>query len=481
MSQTYGSPPPNAGSWVSTAAIAVASDTQTGTLAAPGGTTYTYARIANSTPWIVTLLGQIGSVTLQPYTFDLVATIPPNGVTYTMSLPPSGPATAPTGQPVYLQVDWWIGSGTPPGSYPGALVSQAVEAAISGIVAVDVTNDVTVTSSGPIAISGTVPISGDVGITGPVSISGTVPISGSVTVDSITSGTVTFTNADIGVVNESGTQIATATQQFTALSAVALANNATVTEFLNALTYPTGLGAQNFHSCAVQLNQVPPGPGFVQINLLDSHGTPMFTQIVGPFTYTYTTVVFPLLFGTLNGNCAVEVQSLNAGAGMFFDVIMSQEPATPAVLLAGLQSGVLLPVTGSQSIAATQRPSGAWVVQEAPATAGFSTGPTAIAGSIGTLFGPTQTGNIIIRSLVVDVALSAITGAGGLSVQDAGSGLNLVTVYLDVVATGRQVNTGNVIGGGGYQLATGGQLKVTTGAVLAGTGQFAIAGTYSNT
>jgi hypothetical protein len=82
---------------------------------------------------------------------------------------------------------------------------------------------------------------------------------------------------------------------------------------------------------------------------------------------------------------------------------------------------------------------------------------------------------------VVDVALSAITGAGGLSVQDAGSGLNLVTVYLDVVATGRQVNTGNVIGGGGYQLATGGQLKVTTGAVLAGTGQFAIAGTYSNT
>jgi hypothetical protein len=51
-----------------------------------------------------------------------------------MSLPPSGPTVAPVGQPVYLQVDWWIGSGTPPGAYPGALVSQAITAGIAGSV-----------------------------------------------------------------------------------------------------------------------------------------------------------------------------------------------------------------------------------------------------------------------------------------------------------------------------------------------------------
>jgi hypothetical protein len=124
------------GSWSSTPAIPVANDAQNGTLTAPVGTTYTYARISNSTPWIVTLLGQMGSVTLQPFTFDLLPTIPPNGVTYSMSLPPGGPTVAPVGQPVYLQVDWWIGPNLPPGSYPGALVSQAITAGIAGLIGI---------------------------------------------------------------------------------------------------------------------------------------------------------------------------------------------------------------------------------------------------------------------------------------------------------------------------------------------------------
>ena len=119
------------GSWVSTPAVAVATDTQTGILKAPVGTTYSFAKISNSTPWIAVVLGSIGSVTLQPFTYDLIAVIPPNGITYIMSLPPNGPTVAPAGQPVYLQADWWIGTDTPDGSFPGPLVTQAIEAAIS--------------------------------------------------------------------------------------------------------------------------------------------------------------------------------------------------------------------------------------------------------------------------------------------------------------------------------------------------------------
>lgn len=122
------------GSWVSSPAVAVASPTASGTVTAPVGTTYTKAKITNSTPWVVTVLGALGSQTIQPYTYDLVPVIPPNGVVFNYANAPGGPATSPAGQPCYIQVDWWIGSADPPGTYPGQLIAQAVAASIAAVV-----------------------------------------------------------------------------------------------------------------------------------------------------------------------------------------------------------------------------------------------------------------------------------------------------------------------------------------------------------
>lgn len=120
------------GGWVSTSPVAVTTDNQSGTLTAPVGATYDFGKITNSTPWTVTVLGLLGSQTLQPYTYDLVPVMPPNGIIYTVANPPGGPSSSPVGQPCYLQADWWTGSATPPGSYPGPLTAQAIAAAIAG-------------------------------------------------------------------------------------------------------------------------------------------------------------------------------------------------------------------------------------------------------------------------------------------------------------------------------------------------------------
>ena len=138
------------GGWVSSLPVAVSGPAQSGQAQAPVGTTYSFAKVTNSTPWIVTVLGSLGSQTIQPFTFDLIPVIPPNGIIFNYSLPPNGPATLQAGQPSYFQVDWWTGSATPPGSYPGQLTAQAVAAAIAAVV---LTSTVQFTAASNVAIA----------------------------------------------------------------------------------------------------------------------------------------------------------------------------------------------------------------------------------------------------------------------------------------------------------------------------------------
>src|ERR1019366_3257037 len=93
-----------------------------------------WAVVSNVSPWVATVVGGAnGAITLQPYTADLVPIGGNQTLLISMSVPTGGSATAPTGALTYIQIDWYVlGNGPPAGTWPLALTSQAVQAAIAG-------------------------------------------------------------------------------------------------------------------------------------------------------------------------------------------------------------------------------------------------------------------------------------------------------------------------------------------------------------
>ena len=101
--------------------------------------------VSNVSPWVATVVGgSNGAVTLQPYTADLVPLGGNQNLIISMSVPAGGSATAPAGALTNIQIDWYvIGNGPPAGTWPLALTSQAVQAAISGSITAIISGVVT--------------------------------------------------------------------------------------------------------------------------------------------------------------------------------------------------------------------------------------------------------------------------------------------------------------------------------------------------
>lgn len=98
----------------------------------PQGFQFSAALVSNASPWVVAISGLEGTKTLQPYTADLIHP-PAAGLPYAYAVPPGGSATAPPGAATYQQIDWFVaGGGDPQGTFPIALTSLAVAAAIAG-------------------------------------------------------------------------------------------------------------------------------------------------------------------------------------------------------------------------------------------------------------------------------------------------------------------------------------------------------------
>ena len=98
---------------------------------------YNFAIISNCTSWLTTISGAAGTSTLQPYTADIVPVTLSQVLSYQMSVPPGGNPVPVPNLNTYLQADWFTAGNAPPsGTYPVALVSQAITAAIGGIVIV---------------------------------------------------------------------------------------------------------------------------------------------------------------------------------------------------------------------------------------------------------------------------------------------------------------------------------------------------------
>jgi hypothetical protein len=120
-------------------AVAVTAVSAGVTFAPPPGRShggYGWAVFSNVSPWVATVMGGAnGAVTLQPYTADLIPIGGNQTLLVSMSIPPGGSATAPAGALTSIQVDWYVlGDGPPTGTWPLALTSQAVQAAIAGTV-----------------------------------------------------------------------------------------------------------------------------------------------------------------------------------------------------------------------------------------------------------------------------------------------------------------------------------------------------------
>jgi hypothetical protein len=175
------------------------------------------------------------------------------------------------------------------------------------------------------------------------SIEETVEIAGTVTVGEIVAGTVDITGP-VTVDNVAGTQLATATEQVTVVSNHNVGANTFLDIALDTLTYPTGLGAANFHSATLALSVPLVAGQAVEVWLSDQNGFQLFTQTIYP---GQSTAVLPLCFGTLNSSVAIFVYNLSSVA-QTFDIIFDQEPSTPGVLLAAIAQGLIIPVGGNQ-------------------------------------------------------------------------------------------------------------------------------------
>jgi hypothetical protein len=175
------------------------------------------------------------------------------------------------------------------------------------------------------------------------SIEETVEIAGTVTVGEIVAGTVDITGP-VTVDNVAGTQLATATEQVTVVSQQTVTTGNAGSSALDALAYPTGLSASNFHAAAVVLS-TQLAAGTVTVWLVDENGYQLYTQILLP---NQTTAVLPLCFGTLNGTVAIKVLNFSGGT-ITYDILFDQEPSTPAVLIAAIAAGLVLPVGGNQT------------------------------------------------------------------------------------------------------------------------------------
>ncbi len=103
---------------------------------APAGQSgYNFAIVSNCTSWLTTISGAAGTSTLQPYTADIIPVTLSQVLSYQMSVPPGGNPVPIPNLNTYLQADWFTaGNASPSGTYPVALVSQAITAAIAGIV-----------------------------------------------------------------------------------------------------------------------------------------------------------------------------------------------------------------------------------------------------------------------------------------------------------------------------------------------------------
>jgi hypothetical protein len=92
--------------------------------------------VSNSTPWIATFICGTGTVTLQPYTADLLQMGGNQQIVLALfTVPPGGSAVAATGSTTYVQCTYYTAGGGPPdGVYPLSLTSQAIQAAIAGVI-----------------------------------------------------------------------------------------------------------------------------------------------------------------------------------------------------------------------------------------------------------------------------------------------------------------------------------------------------------
>jgi hypothetical protein len=114
------------------AAVGVTAAT-TGCILAPppglGQGGYGSAVLTNCSPWIATVTCATGSVSLQPFTADIVDVSGVQQLIISMNVPPGGSAIPPPTALTYVQADWYAaGGGLPPGTYPLSLVAQSLQA-----------------------------------------------------------------------------------------------------------------------------------------------------------------------------------------------------------------------------------------------------------------------------------------------------------------------------------------------------------------
>jgi len=117
--------------------IAVTANTQGLSLPTPpvpsaGG--FGYAVLANCSQFLCQVNSSDGVKTLAPYTADVVSVRGGQGMIISMSIPPGGSATIPSGALSFVQADYYTAASPPPGVYPLTLVGQALQAAIAGVV-----------------------------------------------------------------------------------------------------------------------------------------------------------------------------------------------------------------------------------------------------------------------------------------------------------------------------------------------------------
>ena len=114
---------------ISGLAVAVTSSSG-GTVPRPAGYVFGWCVVSNSSPWSMTVTGAAGQKTIQPFSADLVIPVAA-GIPYAMSAPPGPVITAPN---PFIQGDWYVaGGGKPDGTFPVALTSAAVTAAIASL------------------------------------------------------------------------------------------------------------------------------------------------------------------------------------------------------------------------------------------------------------------------------------------------------------------------------------------------------------
>lgn len=93
-----------------------------------GGAAYTWAVVANVSPWLAVVIGA-EILTLQPFEVTKLQVLPGQSISLQMTTTAGLPATSPGA--AYIQTDWFYGE--PDGVYPFSLTAQAVSAAVSGI------------------------------------------------------------------------------------------------------------------------------------------------------------------------------------------------------------------------------------------------------------------------------------------------------------------------------------------------------------